>query len=223
MALKKVSIKSLLVIQFFCVFFFFFLNLGPLVKYRTLKICRTKDRTKKLKTNKEEKAGDCHYIRRKLLDFLLNMCWSVETHLLGPRSEWGEMISWAVTFSGPHLSSVTFSSATGTGITLQHIELQHWELQARKCTPHSVSSLPLKEVKLPWQCVPSSVFGIFVADLLPTCIEREWWGRNCVAVILYSGTGISGFSITWELVGNANDQFLLPDFLKHKLWRWGPT
>lgn len=48
-------------------------------------------------------------------------------------------------------------------------------------------------------------------------------GRNCVAVILHCGTGISSFSITWELVGNANYQFPPPDFLKHKLWGWGPA
>lgn len=96
-------------------------NVGPSVKHKTIKICSTKEWTKKLKTYKEEKAGDCHYIRRKLLDSLSNLCWSVETHLPGSRSEWGEMARWAVTFSGSHLCRVTSSSSTGTGITLQHL------------------------------------------------------------------------------------------------------
>lgn len=62
-----------------------------------------------------------------------------------------------------------------------------------------------------------------MGDLLPPSIAREGRGRNCVAVILHCGTGISSFSITWELVGNANYQFPPPDFLNHKLWGWGPA
>lgn len=57
---------------------------------------------------------------------------------------------------------------------------------------------------------------------LPTSTARARWGRNGIAVILQCGTRISSFSITRELVRNANYRFPPQTYLSRNSG-WGPA